>query len=452
MKQQSSEASTRNPLILLELNEVNFDIVGKYIKAAPGRYAHLERMMAGASVRTRAEEHYELLEPWIQWVSVHSGLSYAEHNIMRLGDVVGSKVPQIFEQLEGQGIDVGCISPMNAENRLSSPAYFIPDPWTKTPTDGSWWSKALAGAVSQAVNDNAASRISPRNVAILVMGLLRFARPAHYGRFIKLVLKSKGASWRKALLLDLLLHDLHMHLFRSKRPQFSTLFLNAGAHIQHHYLLSAKQVKDVTSVRNPHWYAPGQADPVAELLDVYNDIIGEFLSLKDAEIIVATGLSQKPYDRIKYYYRLKDHAQFLRMAGIRFKAVHPRMTRDFLIEFDTNEEAATACKALQAIQVKDEAIPLFNEIDNRGTSLFVTLTYPDEITEKTVVMLSGQPHKLATDVTFVAIKNGMHQQDGFAFFTPGVAGHAPENGAHVKELNKTIKSYFLRMPTVAAAA
>src|SRR5688500_16929517 len=132
-------------LILIELNEINFDVAGKY--AATSRLPAFQKLLAGSSIRTTAESHYESLEPWIQWPSAHCGLTAAEHRIFRLGDIVHSRAPQVFEQLESQGLRVGAISAMNAANRLREPASFIPDPWTQTPSDGSWWSRVLTAAV-----------------------------------------------------------------------------------------------------------------------------------------------------------------------------------------------------------------------------------------------------------------------------------------------------------------
>src|SRR5881275_2833824 len=118
-------------LIFIELNEINFDIVGAYLATKP--LPAFRKLLSGFWVRTTAERRYELLEPWIQWPSVHTGLSASEHSVFRLGDIVNSRVPQIFERLEKQGLRIGCIAVMNAENRLDDPAYFIPDPWTDTP-------------------------------------------------------------------------------------------------------------------------------------------------------------------------------------------------------------------------------------------------------------------------------------------------------------------------------
>jgi len=428
----------RPRLILVELNEINFDVVARYV--ASSKLPGFERLLAWTRVDTSSEQQYESLEPWIQWPSVHCGLTAGEHNVFRLGDIVNSQAAQLFEQLEQKQVRVGAISAMNAANRLRDPAYFIPDPWTRTPSDRSWWSKVLTSAISQAVNDNSSGALSPRSAFHLVLALLRFAQPKHYATYLKLIAGCIGKPWRKALVLDLLLHDIHVRLFRSREAEFSTVFLNAGAHIQHHYFFNARTLRDQLSMRNPAWYVAEQVDPVGEMIAVYDLIVRDYQSLRGVEVIIATGLSQQPYDRVKFYYRLTDHAAFLREAGVAFREVLPRMTRDFLLECADPQQALAAQRRLESITVEGER--LFGDIDNRGASLFVTLTYPSEITANTSFAVDGANRPLAPHVSFVAIKNGMHQAKGFAFFTPDVRRFAPQNGDHVKELHGTILKFF----------
>lgn len=433
---------TTSRLLLLELNEINFEVARFYVEKFGLR--HLAALMAETSRSTSSEVQYEQLEPWIQWVSAHSGLTAAEHNIFRLGDIVTGNVPQIFEQVEAHGLTVGAVSPMNTQNRLKRPAYFLPDPWTKTPSDGSFWSRSLSEALAQAVNDNSEGRITAKSALSLVLGLMRFAKPKHYPLYIKLVLGSRGAPWRKALFLDLFLHDLHASLFRSNRPDFSTLFLNAGAHIQHHYFFNSQAVANAT-LQNPTWYAAPDVDPLAEMFKLYDTIIGEYLADRETNLIVATGLSQKPYDHVEFYYRLKDHAAFLNLIGMPFKQVMPRMTRDFLIEFASVDDARAASAQLSAMAVSkpgQTAVPLFDEIDNRGDSLFVTLTYPNEISDDLTVTGAPASFKLADHVVFVAVKNGMHAANGYAYFRGAISKFAPADGAHVKSLHTTITQFF----------
>lgn len=429
-------------LILLELNELNFDLVGRYIKKYPGRFLGFEKLLANKSIHTSAEGGYEELEPWIQWASVHTGQSYAEHKLFRLGDIVGSQIPQLFERLEIAGISIGGISPMNAENRLKKAAYFIPDPWTKTPTDNSWWSKQLGASIAQAVNDNAQSKITKKSAFCILLGLIRFAQFKNYQTYLKLAYQSIKESWRRALLLDLFLHDLHSSFFKDKQPDFSVLFLNAGAHIQHHYFHNSPFISYKSGFKNPPWYISENLDPFSEMLEIYDRIIEDYLTEDNCEFIVATGLSQRPYDRIKYYYRLKDHVNFLRKIGINFLEIHPRMTRDFLVTFSSVYDALKAQNILRDLRVGGNSELLFGEIENRGDKLFVTLTYPREILKTDSVKCGLVKLNLTDEVVFVALKNGMHQSKGFAFFSPGIANVSPENGSHVKELHSTIMKYF----------
>jgi hypothetical protein len=429
-------------LILLELNEINFDVVEKYVAGERSRFPALAKLLKSEWVRTTSEQKYEELEPWIQWSSVHTAKAFAEHQIFRLGDVIDAKSPQIFELLEQAGYKVGAISAMNVENRLKHPAYFIPDPWTQTPSDGSWWSRSLTEAVAQTVNDNAQARITAKSALQVALALMRFARLKSYPKYLQLIASSSRKPWLKPLVLDLLLHEVHWNMFNTKKPDFSTLFLNAGAHIQHHYFFNAEPLRSSIQSKNPDWYIKPADDPLADVLDLYDLIVADYFTRSDTEVVLATGLAQKPYYRLKFYYRINNHADFLRELGINFSAVYPRMTRDFLIEFETDEHALSAQSILGGIQIQDDGIKLFGEIDNRGKSLFLTLTYPREITESTKYFANGQTKPLKPEVSFVAIKNGMHQAEGFAFFTKGLKPFVPSNLSHVSNLGKTIMGFF----------
>ena len=428
-----------NKLIFIELNEINFDTASWYLKGGedlPGFKKLIERGITN----TESETKYEYLEPWVQWPSVHTGKTYDEHKIFRLGDFVSSTEEQFFEKVEKVGCSVGAVSPMNASNKLNNPAYFIPDPWTKTPSDNSFFSKIITDAIVQAVNDNSQSKLTFKTVLNLGLVFFALARPTRYIKMIKYAFNARGKPWRKALFLDMLLYEIHKTLFERKKPHFSTLFLNAGAHIQHHYFFNSPYVAS-PDLKNPAWYIGGDVDPVFEMLKVYDEMLSDLLEVQDTEVIVATGLSQKPYEQMKFYYRLKDHASFLKDVGVEFSDVAPRMTRDFLVSFDTEEEASKAEVQLSKILVNN-VVRLFEEIDNRGRDIFVVLTYPSEITDKTTVSYLGKESQLSDLVTFVAIKNGEHQSKGFAYFSEGVSEFAPPQGSHVAKIHNTVLQFF----------
>lgn len=421
-------------LLVVQLNEVNFDVVARYLEKHP-LPAFRKLLSSYQRAETYAEQEYQHLEPWIQWVSAHTGLSYSEHGVFRLGDMVHSGLPQIFERLESSGLRVGALSPMNARNSLQSPAYFVPDPWTQTRSDGSPFSERLTAMLRQTVNENASGRISASSVLTLTEVALRTLHPRRTPALLRMIAASRSRPWMKAMVLDQVVHMLNLHLMEKTRPDVAFVFLNAGAHIQHHYFLNS--ACSGVAHRNPDWYAPADRDPVLEMLEAYDPILADCMALADhgTRLILATGLTQVPYDRVKFYYRLRDHAQFLTKSGIAFSAVHPRMTRDFEIEFEHPADAANARARLEAMKMRRDGSPLFGDFEERERGLFLSLVYPQEIRpDDEVVHGDGTTRPLHEDVVFVAIKNGMHSTRGFVFVSPDTPMQIPSSPVHVSAL------------------
>lgn len=398
-------------LIVLELNEVNFDMMKSYADAGamPNFKKFIERH---GYAETTSETNYVELEPWIQWVSVHTGKPYSEHLTFRLGDIETSNFPQIWDELEKRGVSVGAISPMNAANRLSEPAFFVPDPWTATRTDGPWIVRLLAGAVAQAVNDNAKSRLTFASALKLALGVVAYARPSNYVSYFSLATSALRKPWNKVLFLDLFLSDLFIRLNRSAGTRFSTVFLNGGAHLQHHYMYNSTVYGG--GQKNPEWYMAGGNDPVGDIYRLYDRIIGTVReSLPEARVMIVTGLHQDPTKRPIFYWRLRDHAAFLRALGLAFKSVAPKMSRDFTVDFASNEDKAKAVAVLESSTISGKKA--FN-VDHRDGhhDIFVELVYPDDIQAGSALKTSaGSLARFDKMVAFVALKNGLHNGIGY---------------------------------------
>jgi hypothetical protein len=397
-------------LLLLELNEVNFEFVEAYTRRGElPNFAAL--FQQHGYTRTTSESSYEQLEPWIQWVTAHTGMSLAEHSVFRLGDIAARDIPQIWELLEERGLKVGAISPMNAKHRLRDPAFFVPDPWTRTEISAPPLLRRLYAALAQVVNENASSRLSAASLVGLLGGVMRYARLTNYPRYAQLALSSIGRSWRRALFLDLLLADVFVNEVLRTRPHFASLFVNAAAHVQHHYMYSAAPYEGPH--RNPRWYIAAGVDPVLESYRLYDTIIGQLRRAVPARLMLATGLHQVPHAERTFYWRLREHATFLRSIDVPFVRVEPRMSRDFLIACEDAQMAGRAGERLAQARSPD-GTALF-EVDNRGTDLFVMLTYPREITADFRFRIGQREYAgLRDQVVFVALKNGAH--DGVGYF------------------------------------
>ena len=405
-----SAAPKPGKLLFLELNEVNFGAIEDYV--AQGKLPNLAAFLSRHGYHeTTSEETYELLEPWIQWVTAHTGLSYRQHGVFRLGDMVDSDHQQIWERLEQAGLKVGAISPMNARNNLESPAFFVPDPWTSTRIDAPPAYRRLYAAIAQAVSDNAEAKLDARSLFDLLSGSIRAARPVNYRHYLAYAAAARRKPWLRAAFLDQLLADLFIRMTRRTQPHFATLFLNGAAHIQHHYMFSSAAYRG--PLRNPEWYVAPAEDPVLDIYALYDRVLGQVLdAFPSTRIMLATGLHQDAHAQATYYWRLRNHAAFLERIGIAFERVEPRMSRDFLVKFRDLEQARDAERRLAAARGGDGA-PLF-ETDNRGDSLFVTLVYADDIPADFTFSIANESYSgLRDDVVFVALKNGEHNGIGY---------------------------------------
>lgn len=396
--------------ILLGLNELNFEYIQFYINE--GKLKNFNRLFTDNHiVETSSENQYDLLEPWIQWVTITTGKSFEEHNVFRLGDIVDRKdLTQIFEAIEEKGYTVGAVSPFNVDNRLVKPVFFAPDPWTKTKPIGNKIFVGLSDAVSQAVNDNAHGKLTKKSILALIKGLGKYSSVKDYFYYINKVSKLKTQIGVRAIILDKLLSDVFIGEWKNSTPDFANLFLNTGAHFQHHYMFNSSAYDG--DFENPEWYCPTNQDPLFEILDLYDKVIGNLMKL-DVRLILATGLHQKPHGKLTFYWRIKEYAAFLERIGItKFSKVIPRMSRDFLVEFGSFDDSKDAENILNEYSSVSDRVKIFT-VDNRGNSLFIELTYPSDIDDSFSIKGKNTVSNFKEYVAFVAIKNGEHDGIGY---------------------------------------
>jgi hypothetical protein len=429
----------RKKTILLGLNELNFEFIEKYIEL--GLLPNFEKLFNKFGYKsTISENKYELLEPWIQWVTIHTGKTYEEHKIFRLGDIVDHKnLTQLWNVAEEKGLSVGAISPFNARNDLKNPLFFVPDPWTKTPVAGTQLLKDLSAAASNAVNENANNEVGKSSLFTILKSFLAYVPFTRWFSYLPLAVKVTKPGV-KAVIFDSLLGDVFFNQWKKYSPDFSSLFLNTGAHTQHHYMFNASVYEG--EVKNPEWYCASGHDPLIIILKEYDKIVGKLLDLPNTRLFIATGLHQNPHNHITYYWRLKNHTQSLKDMGVTgFAEAIPRMSRDFLIKFNSEEDAKNAEIILASYVSAKEAMPIFT-VDNRGTSLFIELTYDNEVDETVEIKsaITNIQVKLKPLVSFVAIKNGEHNGIGY-FIDTGTIQNKTES-IPLKETFSIISNSF----------
>lgn len=433
-------------LVLVGLNELNFDFVRRYVEQ--GRLPVLGALLeAHGDIRTTSESTYPEWEPWIQWVTVQTGKTLGEHNVFRLGDIVQTDHEQIWEQLEKRGVSVGALSPMNAANRARKPAFFLPDPWTDTPITAPAIETLVYKGARKAVLGNAHGGPGLDVLARLVAGLPFLAKPNSYPAYLSLGSRSLSRPWARAAILDLLLGDMFRGLLKRRKPDFASVFMNAAAHVQHHYMFNSAAYQG--EQRNPDWYISADDDPILPIYEVYDRLIGDLRrEHPDARLLIATGLHQVPHGATTHYWRLKEHAAFLAKTGVEFERVEARMSRDFVIECASIEDGARA-EARLALICTSAGDPLFR-VDNRGETLFVELVHDDGIPDTaTYVVANGAPRPLRPEVAFVAIKNGEHNGEGYLIDTWATAEASPST-VPLTRIHGMILEHFDSRAAIAA--
>ena len=124
---------------------------------------------------------------------------------------------------------------MNIFNNLKNPDYFIPDPWTETKSDDNFWSRILSKSISSIVKDNARNKMDFKSLFYFSIAFIRFAKIKNYLNYFNIFAKSIKKKWFRPLFLDLFLHDFHMEKLKKNKTDFTNIFFNSIAHIQHHY-------------------------------------------------------------------------------------------------------------------------------------------------------------------------------------------------------------------------
>ena len=424
---------SKKKLLLIQLNEINFDLVREYSKDF--KFKFFDNEFFRKLLITNSEEKYELLEPWIQWVSIYTGKRADSHQIYRLGDIKKYNGETVFNIIEKLSKSIGVVCPMNLENNLKKPKYFFSDPWTKTFSGPGKIIKFISNTISDVVNLNSHKSIPKFLYCKTFIVLLLSFRFKNIYLYLKLIFNFKK-KWNKALLLDLMLHDLHMDLIKKHKTDFSSIFFNAGAHIQHHYFFNSQYFRK-KNLTNPEWYIKKKHDPILDMILFYDKILSEYKELNNYEVILATGLSQEPYNRVKYYYRLKNHENFFENLNINFLKIEPRMTRDFLVIFKDDNDKNNAIQKLNKLnQINKKEIFSF---EDRNNSIFVTLKLHEEVHKNEQILTQDEKKISIKDhIVFVALKNGMHNSKGYFYSTFGES----EEVNNITQIDKKIINFF----------
>jgi len=339
-------------VILLEFNELCPPLMSRFM--SEGKLPNFQKLYGEAQVYvTEAEEKAPFLEPWIQWVTVHSGLSYREHRIFHLADGHTLNQKCLWDVLSEHGQRVWVCGSMNVRYDQPINGLVLPDPWSTevAPSDPRLtpYFKFVQRNVLEYTNESVPLSAADyaRFVTFMATHGLSFGTVRDIAE--QLLAERRGHDrWKRAALLDKLQFDVFAHFYRKLRPNFSSFFLNSTAHFQHLYWRNMEP--DLFLVKPT---VAEQAEYAPAILFGYEKmdlLLARFNQLADdnTALIFCTALSQQPClnyeaDGGKSFYRPKDFGRFVGFAGVgEFTEIVPVMSEGFNIRFGSEGAAAAA--------------------------------------------------------------------------------------------------------------
>ncbi len=397
-------------MISIELNELNVDWIKHYI--SNGELKNFKKLFDDYQIiETTSESRYEELEPWIQWPSFYSGKSFAEHKCFHIGDFYMNKPRTIYDDFQEKGKSVLAISPMNCFFDEKSNSFFLPDPWEEFESKNKGFISKVYKSIAKKVNTNAAGSVNIRDYLLIFFGIIAYARPKNYFSYLSLASKSLKHKWCQAIFLDLLLSDIFIAEYKKTNYAYASIFLNAGAHIQHHHLYDSDCYSGAN--RNPSSYSSASKsviDPILEVLKQYDCIIKDIIDL-DNNFLISTGLQQIENKNPYFQYRFNDFDKFLSIAGLEIDEITPRMSRDFTIvcndaSYDKN------IKILDSFKIKDQK--LFSlDCNDKEQTIFAKIAWNGEINSFNEIYFKDEILDFTNLVSLVSIENAIHCSKGW---------------------------------------
>ena len=351
-------------VLMLEFNELTPVLMDRFIEQ--GHLPNFERLRSQSlDFVTDAEEEPPFLEPWIQWVTVHTGKPYSEHQCFKLNDGSGYEERRLWDHCGAAGLTSLVGGSMNARfDPDVFKGYFMPDPWADGVGDyptGAF--KPYLDVVRAFVKEHSGRPdISPMAMArfgsfMLANGLSVETISATLKQLLDE--RQSSAKWRRPLILDRLQWDLFKGLYKKSRPDFATFFLNSTAHFQHFYWREMEP--DLFTIKPDEAALANHSAAILAGYKSMDRIVGQALELIDADtaIVLCTALSQQPmltYEDAqgRQIFRQKDIDQLLSFAGVTKPCEFvPVMSQEFMLHCNSDEDAQTIAAQLESLVFDD---------------------------------------------------------------------------------------------------
>lgn len=424
----------KKKLQLIELNEFSTDLFSA--AASKMELPNISWLLSLPHSKTTTEDLIEHrgLDPWVQWVSVHTGVSSAQHEVIHLGDAPSSlKFPQVWEVLSKKGISSGIWGAMNAtRGEAESCEFFLPDPWTFQ----EW-------AYPEKLNELLAL---PRYYSKNYLDVSAKKLFLNGFRLLKYVVTNPGSlrilKFAPMLLRGLMKTGLNnvflfsafdlvstVYFIKEKKKadcQLNVIFLNSIAHVQHH-----------------DWTLDFENnEKIRFALTVIDRVLGLLREsvASDEALVILNGLTQKNIqnEAPRICYRQINPEKFLSAAGLDYVSVEQLMTNDAHVFFSSVDNRDFAANVLSGVKLNGKPFFHVEPSPTDDNKLFFQIDYWDKIDGEVRLSINQNEVNFSDFFEAIVARTGAHIPEGDVYsYGVDIPKTLPNH-----DVSKCIVSYF----------
>lgn len=371
-----------NPIFILELNEFNDELLRLAVKMHS--LPHLEKVLNFNRSLYKTSDRYNsgYLEPWVQWASIHAGVSAKQHQAKNRGEMP-KDFQLIWDKLADDDISSAVWGVINAPiSNHEKIACFTQDVWYHS---DSAYPKSLnrylglGRYVGRHLN-----QLSPWQ-ANLRARLLKF-----YLKRSKIDTQAAWDAFQAGLqsfgpkpFVYMAYHEQAsvfqlLNIMKDQQPKVTFLCLNLLSYLEHHY-----------------WSQPDECTPEMLFgLKHLDQLLGIIIDQNpDVTFVMHNGLSQLNLNSEKgqYYYQPKHLYQFLIDMRVRFLNIDESMKPFWKMAFTCVEHCEESYQTFNSARLNGR--PLFKV--ERSTSekhLFIRVNLNDEPAESVFFEFKGNQY------------------------------------------------------------
>ena len=326
-------------LIAINLNEFNLDFLK--FGAKKYNYKYIKKFLKINKTKTFSKDLKQdrNLDPWVQSISMNTGIRSKKHKIYNLGEKIPKKIIQIWDKLSKQKKNCAVWGTMNTSFKNNKYIkIFLPDPWN-------YQNKVKPNELK---NFYELPRVYAQNytsfslysnfkkifnlIFYLVKKLTLLDLIILFFKCLSIIPRKGFKNYIIFFLFDIISLKIFKNLSKKYKLNFSLIFLNSLAHYQHNNW-------NEHSSHKYYFYFTNQ------ILKIIFELSKNYDSL-----IIYNGFSQKKI-KSQYMLRPKNPKNFFKKIGIKFKSLHSNMTNGAIVSFNTKENFIKAIKIIKKYNI-----------------------------------------------------------------------------------------------------